>query len=41
MKRNLTDKLISKTKPKADGRPTNLSDGGGLFIQIKPTGLFR
>lgn len=40
MKRNLTDKLISKTKPKADGRSTNLSDGGGLFIQIKPTGSY-
>ena len=34
MKRKLTDSIIKTTKPKQDGKPTNLSDGGGLYLHV-------
>ncbi|MGB3916236.1 MAG: integrase arm-type DNA-binding domain-containing protein [Thiothrix litoralis] len=40
MKRKLTDTAIKKAKPKPDGKPNNLFDGGGLFLQVKPGGKY-
>lgn len=34
MKRKLTDSIIKAAKPKPDGNPANLSDGGGLYLHV-------
>ncbi len=38
LSRKLTDTQVKKAKPKDDGRPKNLGDGGGLYLHIKPNG---
>ncbi|MGB3918094.1 MAG: integrase arm-type DNA-binding domain-containing protein [Thiothrix litoralis] len=39
-KRKLTDSLVRVTKPHKDGKPRNYSDGGGLYLHVKPSGKF-
>lgn len=34
MKRKLTDRSVRAAKPKGDGKPLNLSDGGGLYLHV-------
>ena len=40
MLKKLTDSKIKNVTAKADGRPLNLSDGGGLYLHVKPTGKY-
>jgi integrase len=40
MQRKLTETKIKHAKPKADGRPQNFSDGGGLYLHVKPLGKY-
>ncbi len=37
MRRKLTDSLVKNAKHKADGKPLNYSDGGGMYLHVKPT----
>jgi integrase len=39
-KRLLTDTKVKAAKPKRDGKPLNLTDGGGMYLHIKPSGKF-
>ena len=39
-KRLLTDSKIKATKPKQDGKPQNITDGGGLYLHIIQSGKF-
>lgn len=39
-KRLLTDTKVKAAKPKPDGKPLNLTDGGGMYLHIKPSGKF-
>lgn len=36
--RKLTDTKVKAAKPKKDGKPLNLTDGGGLYLHVKPSG---
>lgn len=38
MVRKLTDSKVKNATCKADGKPLNLSDGGGLYLHIKAGG---
>ncbi len=38
MKRKLNDSTIKNAKPNAEGKPRNLSDGGGLYLHIRTNG---
>lgn len=40
MIRKLTDSKIKHASPKADGKPLNISDGGGLYLHVKHTGKY-
>lgn len=40
MRRKLTDSLVKNAKHKADGKPLNYSDGGGMYLHVKPTGKY-
>lgn len=40
MKYKLTDSAIKAAKPKEDGKPVKLSDGGGLCLHVKTTGKY-
>ncbi len=40
MQRKLTDSKVKTATPKADGRPQNLTDGGGMYLHTKPTGKY-
>ena len=35
MVRKLTDSKVKNATCKADGKPLNLSDGGGLYLHVK------
>lgn len=35
LSRKLTDTKVKASKPKPDGRPENLTDGGGLYLHVK------
>lgn len=39
-KRLLTDSKTKAAKPKKDGKPQNLTDGGGMYLHVKPSGKF-
>lgn len=40
MKRKLTDRAIKGAKPKPDGKPCSLADGGGLYLLVKGSGKY-
>lgn len=40
MKRNLTEQAIKKAKPSADGKPHNITDGGGLVLHVTTGGKY-
>jgi len=40
MIRKLTDTQVRKAKPKRDGKPYSLSDGGGLFLYVERNGKY-
>lgn len=40
MKYQLTDSAIKAAKPKEDGKPSKISDGGGLCLLVKNTGKY-
>jgi len=40
MRRNLVDSTVKNAKPKPDGKPCNYTDGGGMYLHVKPTGKF-
>lgn len=40
MKRNLTEQAIKNAKPRADGKPYNITDGGGLVLHITAGGKY-
>lgn len=40
MKRKLTDSIVKFAKPKADGKPNHLTDGGGLFLLVNQAGKY-
>lgn len=40
MKKLLTDSKVKQAKPKDDDRPAKLTDGGGLYLLVKPQGKY-
>lgn len=40
MKNNLTNTAIKNAKPKPDGKPNKLSDGGGLYLLVNTSGKY-
>ncbi|MFI0399319.1 MAG: Arm DNA-binding domain-containing protein [Thiolinea sp.] len=40
MKYRLTDSTIKVAKPKPDGKPVKVSDGGGLFLLVNRVGKY-
>ncbi len=40
MKRKLTESMLKKAKPKADGKDAQLRDGGGLFANVTGGGVY-
>jgi hypothetical protein len=40
MKQKLVDSKAKNACPKADGRPQNLTDGGGLFLHVSTVGKY-
>jgi len=40
MIRKLTDTQVRKAKPKRDGKSIKLSDGGGLYLYVRPNGKY-
>lgn len=40
MRKNLSHKAIEAAKPKPDGKPNKLSDGGGLYLLVNGSGKY-
>lgn len=40
MKRNLTNIAVKNAKPKPDGKPLKVTDGGGLYLLVKLAGKY-